>query len=211
MPRVVIAGVGTGVGKTVVTSALRRELSRRGAVAALKPIESGYSDLVSDARAIGGEHWVPPLYALQAPVAPHLAARAASVQIDFEQIAAWLDQHSAGHDWTLVETAGGLFTPLTAAGATNSTLLRRLQPCSWLLVAANRLGVLHEVAATLIAARSEHPAPRAVVLSNFLSDASTDTNAEELRALHPGLTVVEVGIGGTLPPEQMDALWRALS
>jgi hypothetical protein len=52
-----------------------------------------------------------------------------------------------------------------------------------MLVAPDALGVLHDVTATLLALRSFGRIPDAVVLSAARSDASTGSNACELRRL----------------------------
>ena len=207
MPRVVVLGCGTAVGKTRVSVALLRELERRGlASLGLKPIESGM-DLGarsgarpspgSDAHALATagsvqldlEH---PLYAFAAPISPHLAARKSGVAIDLQRVASWVDDaeraatrlvssHSAG--WTLVETAGGVFSPL-APGMSNFELAIALEPALWVLVAADALGVLHDVSATLQAMTARGRAPDHLVLSAAREpDASTGTNAAELGAL----------------------------
>jgi dethiobiotin synthetase len=85
--------------------------------------------------------------------------------------------------WTVIETAGGVFSPLSAS-ATNFDLAQALEPAIWLLVAADALGVLHDVSATLQAMRARARLPDYVVLSGAReADRSTGTNAAELTAL----------------------------
>src|SRR5207302_678146 len=86
---------------------------------------------------------------------------------------------------TLVETAGGLLTPLGAA-ATNLDLAERLAPDAVVLVAADRLGALHDVRACLLALESRPPlAARTVVVLSAppQADAATGSNAAELALL----------------------------
>ena len=81
---------------------------------------------------------------------------------------------------TLIETAGGALSPLSAT-ATNLDLARALSPALWLLVAPDALGVLHDCRVTLAALGR---APDALALSAARAlDASSGTNAEELRWL----------------------------
>jgi dethiobiotin synthetase len=170
----------------------------------LKPVESGLDlNLVdglrlSDARSLASASSLharlgsEPLYALPQPISPHLAARASGVEISIEAVATWISQiedqvtpHVMSHMafWTVIETAGGVFSPLSAA-ATNFDLAQVLDPAIWVLVAADSLGVLHEVSATLQAMRSRGRTPDHVVLSAARQpDASTGTNAAELRSL----------------------------
>jgi len=121
------------------------------------------------------------LYAFPDPISPHLAARRADVRIDLGLIDRWVHDHEA--PVTVIETAGGLFSPL-GHGATNFDLTQALQPHAVVLVAPDRLGVLHELAATLALATARAGPPMGVVLSTpAKKDASTGCNAAELRAL----------------------------
>ena len=85
--------------------------------------------------------------------------------------------------WSIVETAGGVFSPLSLA-TTNYDLACALEPAIWVLVGADALGVLHELSATLQAMRARGRMPEHVVLSAAREpDASTGSNANELSAL----------------------------
>jgi dethiobiotin synthetase len=196
--RVVILGTGTDVGKTYVTACLARGLREHGPVLALKPIESGVAPgAAGDAGTIAGAAGHAPLlssWRFVRPVSPHLGAREQGVVIDVGKVASWVGQQEAmaGAQVSLVETAGGAFSPL-GVGVTNVELARALDPALWLLVASDALGVLHDVAATL---RALPRAPDAVVLSGArTADQSTGTNAAELSRL--GITeVLEVVVAG---------------
>lgn len=207
MRRLVILGCGTGVGKTRVGTALLRELTRRGAHSVgLKPIESGIASgwdgtgdppAGSDAAALSSagslrpnalQH---PLYGLRESVSPHLAARRLGVTIDTDRVAEWVAEAEkltppvASHRaiWSVVETAGGVFSPL-APNATNFELALALEPAIWVLVAADALGVLHEVGATLQAMSARGRVPEHLVLCAAReADASTGSNAAELAAM----------------------------
>jgi dethiobiotin synthetase len=202
MPRVVVLGTGTSVGKTYVTEALSRALKALrpdAAVVPVKPVESGYlpgpdSDAARLARAASGASppTPHPLFGLEAPVSPHLAARRAGVgPIDPGAIAEWLSQWETGVTthvmsrqlWSIVETAGALFSPL-APSATNFELALALEPALWVLVAPDALGVLHDVRVTWEACARRGRQPDYLLLSAArAADASTGTNFEELRAL----------------------------
>ncbi|HEY5375274.1 MAG TPA: dethiobiotin synthase [Polyangiaceae bacterium] len=203
MPRLVVLGCGTGVGKTRFSVALLRALAARGASAiGLKPIESGIelgaaNSPGSDASALAAAGSMHPsvrhpLYAFRAPVSPHLAARAEGIRIDVQRAAAWARRaesevatHAGPHmvTWSVVETAGGVFSPLSQT-ASNFDLALALDPAIWVLVAADALGVLHDVSAALQAMRARNRAPDHIVLSAARApDASTGTNAAELTAL----------------------------
>jgi len=205
MPRILVLGCGTAVGKTRLSVALLRELRATGRrCLGLKPIESGVdpgdgdpahgSDAEAIANAgslhvVGSRH---PLYALREPISPHLAARHEGVEINTEAVRQWVAEaeqrmtplvSSDSALWTIVESAGGVFSPLSAQ-ATNFDLARGLEPAIWILVAADALGVLHELSATLQAMKARGRMPDHVVLSCARPpDASTGSNAHELTAL----------------------------
>jgi dethiobiotin synthase len=170
-------------------------------VLALKPVETGVPAQDSkkestDARRLERASTAPappvhPLFAFAKPVSPHLAARTEGRLISIPRIRNWVrasDQNSnALRDttlrWTLVETAGGAFSPLTAK-ATNADLARALDPAIWILVAPDSLGVLHDLRATMLALQHHARSPDFVVLSRArVPDASTGTNARELSRL----------------------------
>jgi dethiobiotin synthetase len=197
--RMVVVGTGTGVGKTHVSCALLHALSADGQEAVgLKPVETGVDrdgEAETDQRRLTRAtkvfhvkrdatmfHVKQSLYEFGHPVSPHLAARQEGVRIDLGSIRAWVDKMAA--PITIVETAGGLFTPL-GRGVTNLDLVRAMGPAVVLLVAPDRLGVLHELTATLGFAHANGARIDGVVLSHPLtSDASTGTNAYELRDLN---------------------------
>src|SRR6185295_10740430 len=138
-----------------------------------------------------------PLYAFPDPVTPSLAARREGQSIDPEAVTSWVDRvrsHPAGEPATLViETAGGVFSPLSAS-LTNFDLARCLGPAQWVLVAPDRLGVLHDVASTLQAMKSLGRSPDWLVLSAPVqADSSTGTNFAELRRLGISVPLIELG------------------
>jgi dethiobiotin synthetase len=79
---------------------------------------------------------------------------------------------------TLIETAGGAFSPL-GNGLTNFDLAVKLQPALLVVVAPDSLGVLHDVTATLRSMADSRPHLLALSQSRE-PDASTGTNAAEL-------------------------------
>jgi dethiobiotin synthetase len=127
MPALFVAGTGTDVGKTYVTSALLRALVGAGrAVDALKPVVSGFheaapvgSDPALLLLALGQmvtpaalDRISPWRYA--APLAPNQAARLEGRRIDAEAVIAFcrVGVAAAGDALTFVESAGGIMSPL---------------------------------------------------------------------------------------------------
>lgn len=207
--RIVLLGTGTGVGKTFVGALLARSLRQvERSVLGLKPIESGIpsraksnhlpTDTVpplgsvalseaplSDAATLSAASGldVGHFRAFPDPVSPHLAARRAGESIRVEDVVEWVGAQERAHPdraLTVVETAGGVLSPLGEA-TTNFDLALALEPAVFVLIAPDALGVLHDVAATLLACRSLGRVPDLVVLSGARpADASTGANADEL-------------------------------
>lgn len=220
--RVVVVGTGTEVGKTHVACALLLAARSGGsACVGLKPIETGVEP--SDAlgadggrlQAAAGVFHVKRLaapYRFVPPVSPHRAAREAGERIDLARIRGWVEESAAGSA-ALVETAGGWFSPL-GPGVSNFELSLALEPCRIVLVAPDRLGVLHDLTAALGLARARGRLPDAVVLSApAVPDSSTGTNAGELAALELAAVVATFPREAPDAPESRGAaarVWREL-
>jgi dethiobiotin synthetase len=188
--RIVVVGTGTEVGKTHVTTCLLAHARRQGwRVAAYKPIATGVDDRCDDAdrhAAALGAPSVPPTFAYRRAVSPHLAARQEGRAIELDTIRQRADAIASGMQDVIIEAAGGLFSPLGEA-ITNVDLVRRLLPARVLLVAPDRLGVLHDLGACLVAARARDVVVSAIVLSAPATpDDSTGTNARELERIGLG-------------------------
>jgi len=193
-PLVVVTGTGTGIGKTHITAALlmrwARLLEQAGLaqprVAGLKPVESGVvSGVPTDAATLEQASTFhvkrfPPPYMLARAVSPHLAAADEGRVIELEVICTYVAAVRAAADAAAVELPGGLFSPL-GPRLDNAVVARALAPTALLLVAPDRLGVLHDVAATTRAAAACGVAISGiVVVAPEHADASTGTNAAEL-------------------------------
>jgi dethiobiotin synthetase len=141
-----------------------------------------------------GARPTPPLHVFEPPLSPHLAARQAGKQLDFlglaEACVVEAERLDAGVA-LLVETAGGVFSPCTETttyadlAATLATQFADRVSLRLLLVAPDRLGVIHDLRATRIALTAVGVTrPLVVVLSAPTApDASTQTNQAELERL----------------------------
>jgi dethiobiotin synthetase len=206
-----VCGTGTGIGKTHVSTALLRRATRGRNAAGFKPIESGCAlwDSASDhARlAAAGLFHVKhaPEFCLIEPISPHLAARHEGRQIELRPIVERALRIAETHDFLLVETAGGLFSPINET-ALNVDLVRELQQSgaqtTTVLVAPNRLGVLHDIGASTRAARSSSVALDGLILNADQNDLASATNADEL---HLVSSVPLLGVVPRLPFEVLAA------
>ena len=186
---VVVTGTSTGIGKTHMADALLREVgAMQRRVVGLKPVETGLSAAsVSDAERLERAstfHVKPFGYAYADPVSPHLAARlAGDGDIDFAALTAHIDGIRNEADLVVVELPGGLFTPLSD-DCVNADFARDLDPDATLLVAPDRLGVLHDVLAALRAAETVPVTIHGIlVVEPTVRDESTSRNAPELSRL----------------------------
>jgi len=213
--RIVLLGTGTGIGKTRLTCRLAAALLPLARpVLPLKPVETGFpagsggepapgSDAaLLEAAAFHVQHPRPhPLFAFPEPISPHLAAERAGRLISLQGILDWIA--SAEQQFpsviTLIETAGGAFSPLTATDR-NVELARQLAADLLVLVAPDRLGVLHDVGAATAAMKAFDRSPDCVALGSLpVADVATDLNAFELRRLHPELPVFRHSAAGVDP------------
>jgi dethiobiotin synthetase len=152
---VLVAGTGTEVGKTWVAAALARALRERGlTVAARKPAQSfdpgddtaGRTDAQVLAAATGEDpetvcpphRWYP--VAQAPPMAAAALGRPPFTLADLVAELSW----PAGTDVALVETAGGVRSPLAADGDAVD-LAAALRPAISLLVADPGLGTINAV------------------------------------------------------------------
>jgi dethiobiotin synthetase len=159
----VVTGTDTGVGKTRVACALLRRARARGLrVAGFKPVASGAEatpeglrndDALALQAAAGGSAAYADVnpYCFAPPIAPHLAARRAGVDIDVARLDAAHARLAAQHDLVVVEGAGGWLVPLNERESFGDWAGHRGWPV--MLVVAMRLGCLSHALLTVEAVR----------------------------------------------------------
>ncbi|MEZ4363944.1 MAG: dethiobiotin synthase [Kofleriaceae bacterium] len=183
-----VVGTGTGVGKTHVAAALLRYLRAGGReVLGWKPMESGVAGALGDDEAalLAACGARAPTLRFAAALAPPQAARLQGLTIDRAALGAQLAELAARWPTLVVELAGGWFSPFDDE-LDNAQWLAELPGAlrarlRLVLVAPDRLGVLHDVSAALRAAATLQLAPRVLALSApERGDASTGGNATEL-------------------------------
>lgn len=227
MKTVFISGTGTEVGKTYVTAALAHALIQTGRkVGVYKPVASGCiaaTEFREDERQEFGQSLVSTdaLILWEAidrrceldavcpqrfrpALAPNEAARQEGRSVDESEIFAGIDRWRSHCDILLVEGAGGLFSPLSDT-LLNIDLFEKLQTAELLLVAPNRLGVIHDTIATCTAARHRGVSVRNLVLSAppASHDASSSSNAEQLQQWCAEIVIHTIAAGD---PIQLSSL-----
>jgi dethiobiotin synthetase len=153
---VVLIGTGTSVGKTYVGERVLHALRDAGyAALGYKPVETGFSEGNADSdierlRRASTFHVNPPLASqtFRDPVSPHLAARREGRTLDLQEIREEVRRAcGSGARLVIVELAGGAFSPMSDEVCC-AQFVRSLTGARAVLVAADRLGVLHDVGAT---------------------------------------------------------------
>jgi dethiobiotin synthetase len=158
-----ITGTDTGVGKTVIARLIVRSLVATGVrVAVMKPVAAGSLitaqgprnedalGLIADSNVDMPYETVNP-YCLEAPVAPHLAARAAGITVELPRIQDCFHTLARAADYLIVEGAGGWFAPLNEAEFIADLAAALNLPV--LLVVGLRLGCLNHALLTVAAVR----------------------------------------------------------
>ncbi len=161
-PAIFVTGTDTGVGKTLISSALARHFSSKGLkVGVMKPIETGIENpeglgpdatlLRWAAQSTDPEEQISP-YRYKQPLAPCQAATLSNKPIDVDEIEEAFKAMRVNKDLVIVEGAGGLMVPIRG-GFIMSDLARQLN-LPLLIVTHPRLGTLNHTLLTTFAARA---------------------------------------------------------
>jgi dethiobiotin synthetase len=209
-PTLFFAGTDTDVGKTYVASLIAAALLKSGKrVGVYKPVASDCrnvdgqliaADAVSLWEAAGRPKTMadvcPQRYV--APLSPPAAAAAEGKRVDAELLRSGADVWIEGFDVRIVEGAGGLFSPL-ADGLLNIDLAKQFDSAKLLIVAANRLGVIHQVLATCEAGKQNGITPSGIILCQPTpdSDESVSTNRAEIERYSDVPVIGSVAYGET--------------
>ncbi len=177
-----VTGTDTEVGKTVVAAAMLVALRSRGLRAAgMKPVASGCRSTPEGLRSADAEllmehahapipydHVNPMAYA--PPIAPHIAAREAGVEIRIETLEAAFARLAADADWVVVEGVGGWQVPLNDFSTVADLAVALRLPV--VLVVSIRLGCISHA---LLSAQSirRSPVPFAGWIANCRGRAMT--------------------------------------
>ncbi len=202
-----VTGTDTGVGKTLVCSALLHALAARGVSAVgMKPIVAGavdvdgrwlYEDVeaLRAASSINAPDALINQYAFRAAIAPHIAAEREGVSIDVEVIERAYAKLSALADVTIVEGVGGFKVPL-GPHVDTADLARRLN-LPVILIVGMRLGCLNHALLTQ-AAIGAAGLQLAGWVANTL-DARMPMFEENLAALNERIAAPLLGVVPAMP------------
>lgn len=136
MNKMIVAGIGTGAGKTVVSAILTTLFEGDY----WKPIECGESDSALLKQWLPKHVIYPPAYSLKAPLSPHHAARLENIAIEDVILPKTTRP-------LIIESVGGILVPLS----NNKTTLDLFQcwNCKWIVVSRHYLGSINHTLMTL--------------------------------------------------------------
>jgi dethiobiotin synthetase len=186
-----ITSVGTGIGKTLVTTILCHQLMSRGrSITALKPVVSGFlpDDPATDPALILaslGKTPSPNLieaiapWRFSLPISPHLAARREGGGPRLEEIIAFCTRHERGAgSLVLIEGAGGVKAPL---GETFTCLdLIAGLGCPAILVTGSYLGAISHTLTALDCLRGRNVPIQGIVVSESATSAGLADTVESI-------------------------------
>ncbi|MBQ3289714.1 MAG: adenosylmethionine--8-amino-7-oxononanoate transaminase [Kiritimatiellae bacterium] len=186
-----VTGIGTGVGKSVVTGELARRLREAGRdVITVKLVQTGNvgrsEDLELHRRMMGGVRFpeddagltAPQIFAF--PASAELAARLEGRRVDLRRIVRSVNACARRHEIVLVESAGGLFVPLTAKTLAIDLAAKERWPV--VLVTNGLLGSVNQTLAAVDALRRRGLAIRRIVY-DWAPDVDPVIDADTPRTL----------------------------
>jgi len=163
----IVAGIGTEIGKTFISSVLVEALQADY----WKPIQSGGldfsdTDTVKSLVSVSNNTFFPEAYRLNEPLSPHAAAALDGVTIELSKIQLPVTERNL-----IVELAGGLMVPLSD----NDLVIDMVQQLNLpvILVSKNYLGSINHTLLSIEALRSRN-IPVEGIIFNGISNASTE-------------------------------------
>jgi dethiobiotin synthetase len=221
-----ITATGTGIGKTLLTTILCHQLTRRGRdVCALKPVVSGFAsdDPASDPalilRSLEKEATPSAIAAIApwrfpAPVSPHLAARLAGRTLALDDVAAFCrEQAHIARDLLLIEGAGGVMSPIDDSHTYLDLIAILGHPT--ILVTGSYLGAISHTLTAICALKSRDVPIRGIVVSESEPSAGLVETAQIIERLAaPALslyTLPRIPDGREFKWRQADALFDAIA
>jgi dethiobiotin synthetase len=187
-----ITSVGTGIGKTLVTTILCHQLTCGGQmVRAIKPVVSGFSpdDAASDPalilRSLGQGPTPPAIAAIApwrfaAPLSPHLAARNEGRTIRIDDVASFCrEQNRSSDGLLLIEGAGGVMAPIDETHTGLDLMARLGHPL--IMVTGSYLGAISHTLTALVAVRGRGILVRGIIVSESEQSVGLADTVESLR------------------------------
>ena len=205
-PSIFITGTGTGVGKTIIASAILCYWSSLGLFPrVMKPLESGCSlgldspsdaialrDAASDLRSL--DQICP--YRYELPLAPLHASEIEGNSIDYSRILKMISELKAYEGPTLIEGCGGLMVPLTSEIQVIDLI--KDSELDLIIVSSLGLGCINHTQLTLQIAEKKGIRVSGIILNDVdgIPEAAKKRNPEAIREL---CTVPLLGVFPFIP------------
>jgi dethiobiotin synthetase len=202
-----ITATDTGIGKTLVTSALVMCLVQRGIdVGVMKPIETGVSISVkaqSDGarlRSAAGSH--DPMaevcpYVFRLPVAPLFASEEEGTTVEVARIIRVFRSLSRKHTFMVVEGIGGIYVPVTRLCNVSDLIYQMKLPT--IVVGQAGLGGINQALLTIHALRLRKIPIIALVLNHRRPVQTKTARVQEQSTVHLLRRLAGVPVLGPLP------------
>lgn len=147
MKNIVVTGIGTDVGKTIVSAILASALNADY----WKPIQSGLPKDSEIIQMLLGKRITihPEAVSLKAPLSPHHAAKLENQKIDIAQITLPQTKRTL-----IIEGAGGIFVPLNPKMLLIDLLSQ--WECGWIVVSRHYLGSINHTLLTIDALKKRN-------------------------------------------------------
>ncbi|MCM0591197.1 MAG: dethiobiotin synthase [Gloeotrichia echinulata IR180] len=216
MNTLLITGTDTDAGKTVLTTALAAYWQKyypQRSLGIMKPIQSGVGDREWYQKLFVLEQTaqeITPLY-FQAPLAPPIAAAKENRDVDLAIVWQSLSNLRSRRDFVLVETLGGLGSPVTAELTVADLAGQWRLPT--VLVVPVRLGAIAQAVANVALARQTKVNLKGIILN--CSQPRTDEEIADLTPPDLIQSLTNIPILGCLPyldkPDDLDKLAQITS
>lgn len=179
MRKIFVTGIGTGVGKTVISAVLVQALKADY----WKPVQTGVefgSDTDRLKKLVSNESSVfhPEAYSFKAPIAPHASALAENTHLDFENI-----NLPETNNTLVIEGAGGLLVPLNEKYFIID-LIKKFD-AETVLVVQNYLGSINHTLLSIEALKNRNIHVLGIIISGIENQMS-----EKIILQHSGLPLL---------------------
>jgi dethiobiotin synthetase len=173
-----VTGIGTGIGKTLVSAVLVEALKADY----WKPIQSGDLDFTDSdfIREYAMHHQTihPEEYVFSEPVSPHLAAKLDNKSIDLQYI-----KIPNQNNYLIVEGAGGLFVPLSDKYLIKDLI--KLIQLPVIVVSMNYLGSINHTLLTIEALKQQN-----IPVAGIIFNGDANIESENYILNYTGITLL---------------------
>lgn len=173
-----ITGTDTDIGKTYISALLYKGLKNYGC-SYYKPVQSGAKDIItSDVGFVSKFNDISPhekmySYTFKEPVSPHLASEITGVNIELEIILNRFSQEK--NNFTLVEGAGGLYTPLIRNKYYIFDLIKLLD-LPVIIVCSTKVGTVNHTMLTIEFLKHKNIKIHSIIFNNYTGGHYEDDN-----------------------------------